>query len=110
MIDFEEKLSALSSESIEMRARRRATMPVNLGDLEFLNAILDKTIDSDISVLPSTHSTTLSATTTTTTTTQSPPPSIKVTAPANVITTPLSTITESRSTNISQKDQSQSNT
>ena len=110
MIDFEAKLSALSSESIEMRARRRATMPVNLGDLEFLNAILDKTIDSDISVLPSTHSTTLSATTTTTTTTQSPPPSIKVTAPANVITTPLSTITESRSTNISQKDQSQSNT
>ena len=110
MIDFEAKLSSLSSESIEMRARRRATMPVNLGDLEFLNAILDKTIDSDISVLPSTHSTTLSATTTTTTTTQSPPPSIKVTAPANVITTPLSTITESRSTNISQKDQSQSNT
>lgn len=123
MIDFEAKLSTLSSESIEMRARRRASMPVNLGDLEFLNAILDKTIDSDISILPSTHSMTLSTTTTTTTatttttttttaTTHLPAPSIKATtsAQAAVTTTPLSTITESGSPHISQHDQSQPNT
>ena len=116
MIDFETKLSKLSSESIEMRARRRASMPVNLGDLDFLNAILDKTIDSEISFLPSTHSTTTTTTTTntttTTTTTRSPASSLKVTASeqASVTTIPLSTIKESKSNNISQKDQTQPNT
>ena len=73
LISFEEKLSSLSAESIEMRAKRRATMPVNIGDLEFLNAILDKTIDSNISALsddsPTTSGTTTTTTTNTTTTT-----------------------------------------
>jgi hypothetical protein len=46
---FEEKIRSLASESLDSRAKRRATMPLSLGDLDFLNSILDQTINSDFS-------------------------------------------------------------
>lgn len=49
LISFEKSLSELAAESVESRAKRRATMPMNLGDLDFLNAILDQTISADVS-------------------------------------------------------------
>ena len=52
LMEFEEKLSSLASESLDSRAKRRATMPLSLGDLDFLNAILDQTIKNDISPEP----------------------------------------------------------
>jgi hypothetical protein len=47
---FEEKIRSLASESLDSRAKRRATMPLSLGDLDFLNAILDQTINYDLSI------------------------------------------------------------
>jgi hypothetical protein len=47
LIAFEEKIRSLASESLDSRAKRRATMPLSLGDLDFLNAILDQTINYD---------------------------------------------------------------
>ncbi len=76
LINFEQRLSELSAESVESRAKRRATMPMNLGDLDFLNAILDQTISTDFSsALGSTESTvnemaSTSSTTTTVTSTE----------------------------------------
>jgi hypothetical protein len=76
LIKFEQRLSELSAESVESRAKRRATMPMNLGDLDFLNAILDQTISTDFSsALASTESTvnemaSTSSTTTTVTSTE----------------------------------------
>ena len=80
LIKFEQSLSSLAAESVESRAKRRATMPMNLGDLDFLNAILDQTISTDVSnaiastesttnEMVSTSSTTTTATSTATTTT-----------------------------------------
>ena len=47
LMAFEEKIRSLASESLDSRAKRRATMPLSLGDLDFLNAILDQTINYD---------------------------------------------------------------
>jgi hypothetical protein len=49
LMAFEEKIRSLASESLDSRAKRRATMPLSLGDLDFLNAILDQTINYDLS-------------------------------------------------------------
>jgi hypothetical protein len=127
LINFEEKLSKLCSESIEMRAKRRATMPVNLGDLEFLNAILDQTIDSNIYALSDdspTISDATASTTTTTTNTTATTTTAKATTEnsvasavqtnssekANAATTPLTSSAEFKPTNILQDDQPQPNT
>jgi hypothetical protein len=73
LINFEQSLSSLAAESVESRAKRCATMPMNLDDLDFLNAILDQTISNDFSnTLASTESTaneTISTSSTTTTVT-----------------------------------------
>lgn len=47
LMAFEEKIRSLASESLDSRAKKRATMPLSLGDLDFLNAILDQTINYD---------------------------------------------------------------
>ena len=106
-------------------------MPMNLGDLEFLNAILDKTIDSTLSALSDESPTTANTTATTTTTanatvtTTSMANSSPATATAkktieNLVTastqtnsskqdsatiTPLTSIAESQPKNIPQEDQ-----
>ncbi len=43
---FEEKIRSLASESLDSRMKRRVAMPLSLGDLYFLNAIFDQTINS----------------------------------------------------------------
>ena len=72
LLNLEQKLLKLGTESADSRAKRRATMPVSLEDLEFLNAILDETINSDESTTTTTTTTNTKQTTTTTTTTMTP--------------------------------------
>ena len=41
LMALETRLTALSRKDMQLRAQQRATMPVSLGDLDFLNAILE---------------------------------------------------------------------
>jgi hypothetical protein len=106
LIEFEQKLVALASENQDSRAKRRATMPVRIEDLEFLNAILDQTINVERSTTTTTNTTATTATsaslslntTTTTTTTVANP----------VLTSTMSSLPSIAESNVSDRQHTDS--
>ncbi len=112
LINFEQRLSELAAESVESRAKRRATMPMNLGDLDFLNAILDQTIstefssalastESTVNEMASTSSTTTTVTSTETTTTTTINPAV-VTVQNSLPSTSESNVSGSQKNDLSE--------
>ena len=69
LMKFETKILEIANESPDMRARRRATMPIRLDDLEFLNSIIGITLNSDESTTTTTNTDLMTTTTTATTAT-----------------------------------------
>ena len=69
LMKFETKILEIANGSPDMRARRRATMPIRLDDLEFLNSIIGITLNSDESTTTTTNTDLMTTTTTATTAT-----------------------------------------